>query len=128
MVIAVERLRMATDETFVRTLLLVLAVLFLLPVLLMLLAVPMMGLWGGGHMWAWNGTAGIGWLAVLLWLFPLAVILGVGYLLYRVLAGSSSRRSDRALEELRVAYARGELSDEEFETRRDRLRREDERH
>lgn len=118
---------MATDETFVRTLLLVLAVLFLLPVLLMLLAVPMMGLWGGGHMWTWNGTAGIGWLAVLLWLFPLAVILGVGYLLYRVLVGPSSRRSDRALEELRVAYARGELSDEEFETRRERLRREEER-
>jgi putative membrane protein len=127
-VIAVERLRMATDETAVRTLLLVLVVLFLLPVLLMLLAVPMMGLWGGGHTWAWNGTAGIGWIAVLFWLFPLAVILGVGYLLYRVLVGSSSRHPDRALEELRVAYARGELSDEEFEKRRDRLRREDERH
>ncbi|MFU8867274.1 hypothetical protein [Natronococcus sp.] len=49
---------MATDETFVRTLLLVLAVLFLLPVLLMLLAVPMMGLWGGGHTSRSGTTAG----------------------------------------------------------------------
>ncbi|WP_394739320.1 hypothetical protein [Natronococcus roseus] len=48
--IAVERPRTAADETVVRTLLLVLAVLFLLSVLLMLLAVPMIGLWGGDHM------------------------------------------------------------------------------
>ncbi|WP_338042744.1 SHOCT domain-containing protein [Natronococcus amylolyticus] len=47
--------------------------------------------------------------------------------LYGVLVDSSSRRSDPALEALRVAYARGELSDEEFEKRRDRLRGEDER-
>ncbi|WP_394739319.1 SHOCT domain-containing protein [Natronococcus roseus] len=57
----------------------------------------------------------------------MAVILGVGYLPYSVRVDSSSRRSDPALEVLRVAYARGELSDEEFEKRRDRIRREDER-
>ncbi|MDG5761039.1 SHOCT domain-containing protein [Natronococcus sp. A-GB1] len=123
--IAVERPRTAADETVVRTLLLVLAVLFLLSVLLMLLAVPMMGLRGGSHVWTRNETAG--WFTVLLWLFPLAVILGDGYLLYRALVGSSSRRSDPALEELRVAYARGDLSDEEFEKRRNWLRSEDER-
>jgi putative membrane protein len=114
---------MATDETLGRTLLLIIAVILLLPVLMMLLAWPMIGLWGGGHMW--NGTTGVGWVTMMvLWLVPLAVVLGVGYLLYRALVGSSSRESDRALEELRVAYARGELSDEEFEQRRERLRRE----
>ncbi|ELY56712.1 hypothetical protein C491_11925 [Natronococcus amylolyticus DSM 10524] len=88
--IAVERPRTAADETVVRTLLLALAVLFLLSVLLMLLAVPMTGLRGGGHVWTWNGAAGIGWLAVLLWLFPLAVILGVGY---RCMGFSSTPRA-----------------------------------
>ncbi|WP_246282678.1 SHOCT domain-containing protein [Natronomonas halophila] len=36
-----------------------------------------------------------------------------------------TRSEDTALEKLRVAYARGELADEEFETRRERLKRED---
>ena len=52
---------------------------------------------------------------------------GIGYLLYRGLVGGvgSSLTSDRALEELRVAYARGDLSDEEFEERRAKLTREE---
>jgi len=41
--------------------------------------------------------------------------------LYRAIAGSDD--SDRALEELRLAYARGEMSDEEYEQRRDALER-----
>jgi len=53
----------------------------------------------------------------------LLIVLGVGYALYRTLtqAGISSR--DPAVEELRVAYARGELSQEEFEQRREALKR-----
>lgn len=114
---------MATDETLGRTLLLIIAVILLLPVLMMVLAWPMMGMWGGSHMW--NGTTGVGWVAmVFAWLVPLGIVLGVGYLLYRAFVGSQSCESDRALEELRVAYARGELSDEKFEERRNRLRRE----
>ncbi|PSP86299.1 hypothetical protein BRC83_01140 [Halobacteriales archaeon QS_1_68_17] len=48
------------------------------------------------------------------------VVAGVGSALYRGLDGEPR---DRALEELRLAYARGELSDEEYEERRDRLER-----
>jgi putative membrane protein len=33
--------------------------------------------------------------------------------------------TDPALEELRMAYARGDLSEEEFEERRERLRQEE---
>lgn len=54
---------------------------------------------------------------MLVWLVGL---LGIGYLLYRSLAGGMQTKSasDPALEELRLAYARGDLSEEEFEQRR----------
>ena len=48
----------------------------------------------------------------------LLVLVGIGYLIYRSASG------DPALDELRLAYARGDLSDEEYEERRDRLTRE----
>ncbi|WP_207592995.1 SHOCT domain-containing protein [Halomontanus rarus] len=116
---------MATDDTLVRTLLIVIAVILLLPVLMMALAMPMMGVWGGGHMWnggTWGGT-GATWMWLLMSIIPLLVILGLGYLLYSAVRQSGSRRTDPALEELRAAYARGDLTDEEFEERRERLRR-----
>ncbi|WP_241768331.1 SHOCT domain-containing protein [Haloferax sp. ATB1] len=61
---------------------------------------------------------------MLLWL---VVLVGGGYFLYRGLIGGvgSSLTGDRALEELRMAYARGNLSDEEFEERRANLSREE---
>lgn len=86
------------------------------------------GIWGGG-MWGdgmWNG-------AIPVWAFLFAAIsqlaffglLALGaYLLYRALTGDD-RSTDPALEELRVAYARGDLSEEEFERRRDTLQRHD---
>jgi len=83
---------------------------------------PMMGgMWGPG---AWGDGAAPGWMplvAVLVQLLFVAAIIGGGYLLYRAIAGSDD--SDRALEELRLAYARGEMSDEEYEQRRDALER-----
>jgi putative membrane protein len=83
---------------------------------------PMMGgMWGHG---AWGDGAAPGWMplvAVLVQLLFVAAIIGGGYLLYRAIAGSDD--SDRALEELRLAYARGEMSDEEYEQRRDALER-----
>lgn len=86
-----------------------------------------MGFWGWGHMGTgrmWNGT-GV-WAAwLLMMVLPVLVLTGVGYVLYRQLGAGQNQTSDNALEELRLAYARGELSDEEFEQRRDRLRRED---
>lgn len=86
------------------------------------------GMWGGG-MWG-DGMWGSGG-AIPVWAFLFAVVsqlaflglLAIGaYLLYRAVTGT---RSDPALEELRLAYARGELTDEEFEQRRDALERED---
>lgn len=59
------------------------------------------------------------WL--LMWLIVLAVVLGVGYLLYWGIRRTGGRIADDALEELRVTYSRGELSDEELETRFERL-------
>ena len=111
---------MTTDDTLVRTILLVIAAIVLLPFLLMALMMPMMGVWGWGHMW--NGT-GATWMWIVMSLVPLLVILSVGYLVYAAVRRSGDRETDPALEELRAAYARGDLSDEEFENRRERLRR-----
>ena len=116
---------MSTDDSLVRTVLILVAVILLLPLVMMILAMPVMGLWGWGHMWdggAWNGT-GAAWMWLLMSIVPVATVLVVGYLLYRLLRRPAARRSDPALEELRVAYARGEISDEEFEERRKRLER-----
>ena len=77
------------------------------------------GMWGGG-MWG-NGTAP-GWLVLVgvgMQLLVLAVVALLGYLVYRALTGRDG--TDRALEELRLAYARGDLSDEEYQARRDAL-------
>ena len=52
----------------------------------------------------------------------LLVLLGIGYLIYRAFTRESLSSNDPALEELRLAYARGELSQEEFEQRRENLR------
>ncbi|MFC4437512.1 MULTISPECIES: SHOCT domain-containing protein [Natrialbaceae] len=115
---------MSADDAFIRTLLLFVAIVLLVPFLVMLVLMPLMGFWGGGHMWnGWSGGGTI-WTWVLPWAVFLVVILGGGYLLARSLDRGERQKTDPALEELRVAYARGELSDEEFEERRERLRRE----
>lgn len=114
----------ATDEgSILRTILIVILALLAIPFVMMVLMMPMMGAWGIGHMngWMWNGT-GTSWVWIVMWIIMLAILLGGGYLLYRGLRNPTDT-SDPALEELRMAYARGELSDEEFEERRDRLRR-----
>ncbi|WP_436925026.1 SHOCT domain-containing protein [Halosimplex amylolyticum] len=84
---------------------------------------PMMGgLWGDGMR---GGGAMGGWLFVVgiaMQLLFLAVLVGGAYLVYRAIAGSESG-SDRAQEELRLAYARGDLTDEEYEQRRESLER-----
>lgn len=113
---------MSTTDSLVRTLLIVVAVLLLVPFLMMVLMMPMMGAWGWGHVW--DGT-GATWMWLLMWVVPLAVVVGLGYLLYGAVRRSRGRETDPAIEELRLAYARGDLSDEEFEQRRDRLQREE---
>ncbi|QHS17624.1 SHOCT domain-containing protein [Halopenitus persicus] len=84
---------------------------------------PMMGGTWGGHMWG-DGTMP-GWMfivGIVMQLLFLAAIVGGGYLIYRAITGDASD-SDQALEELRLAYARGELTDEEYEQRREALER-----
>ena len=111
-----------TSDGLLRIVLIVLAVIVLFPLLMMMFAMPMMGMmgwwWGGGMAGGLSPLWGIGMMLV--WL---VILVGIGYLLYRGLVGGvgSSLTTDRALEELRVAYARGDLSDEEFEERKDAL-------
>lgn len=53
----------------------------------------------------------------------LVILLGIGYFLYRAMARGALSGNDSILEELRIAYTRGTLSQEEFEQRRDGLQR-----
>ncbi|SFG35005.1 putative membrane protein [Halopelagius inordinatus] len=88
----------------------------------MVFAMPMMGMmgwWGGGG--PGTGVSPIWGIGMMLSF--LVVLLGVGYFLYRGLVGGQVLGHDRALEELRTAYARGDLTDDEFEQRRERLQR-----
>lgn len=106
--------RDATDDTL-RLVLVIVAALVLAPMVLMVVAFPLMGLWGGamlGGSWVW----GLGMMLV--WV---VVLVGGGYLVYRGLSGGRGIRSDPALEELRLAYARGEIDEDEFEERLSRL-------
>ncbi|MFC7020267.1 MULTISPECIES: SHOCT domain-containing protein [Haloarcula] len=87
---------------------------------------PMMGGTWGGHMWG-DGTMS-GWMyvvGIVMQLLFLAALLVGGYLLYQAIAGNKSN-SNQALEELRLAYARGELTDDEYEQRREALKRDTE--
>lgn len=106
-------------------LLVALAVFFLLPLLFMgfgMMGTGMMGGTWGGHMWGDGQTSGWFPLAgIAMQLLFLLVVVGGGYLLYRGLTDDDG--SDPAMEELRSAYARGELSDDEYEQRRDALTR-----
>ncbi|SEH63791.1 putative membrane protein [Halopenitus malekzadehii] len=117
----------STDSTrLVTIVLLIIGLLILLPVFFMGFGMigfgPMMGgMWGGGMM----GDGPSGWLLIsglVMQLLFLAAILGGGYLLYRAVADSDPD-TDPAIEELRRAYARGEMTDEEFATRRNTLDR-----
>ncbi|MFB6153274.1 MAG: SHOCT domain-containing protein [Halodesulfurarchaeum sp.] len=109
---------MATDET-VKIVVILLLALLVLPVLSMGFMAPMMGFMGGSH---WGMPAGGVGLLGIFWLIPLAFLLLLGWGVFRLLGGTQTR--DPAIQELREAYARGELSDEEFEERLQRLERE----
>ena len=116
---------MATNAQLSRLILVALAVLLLLPVVTMLFAWPLMGMgWWMHEPVGPTGPGGFGGSATPTWMLGfwvvgLVILVGGGYLLYRATTNSSP---DPALEELRRAYARGDLSDDEFEERRQRLR------
>lgn len=105
------------DRTLVRLVLAVLAVLVLAPVFAMALGMPLMA----GMGWGWHdgmmaGTAP--WWGFGMGLVWLVVLIGLGYLVYRAVVAPAGGEGDAALRELRLAYARGDLTDEEFESRR----------
>jgi putative membrane protein len=111
-----------TDDA-VRAIVLVLAVIMLAPLVMMAVFMPfgMMGGIGFGGMWDWHGgTAPVAGMAVM-WLVTLLILGAVGYFLYSWLADEGTSERDEALEELRLAYARGDLTEDEFEKRRDAL-------
>ncbi|WP_396613868.1 SHOCT domain-containing protein (plasmid) [Haloferax sp. S1W] len=102
--------------------LLILGAIILLPLLTMGMGFGgMMGY--GGMMGQYGGTGGwwpfIGMLVPLIFLL---ILLGGGYLVFRRMSETQTSRNP-AMEELRTAYARGDLTDKEFETRRERLER-----
>lgn len=109
---------MTETETLLRTVLIVIAALFALPLVMMAIAGPFMG---GMHTGTVDGVIGGAGAGAWLWMtiLPLLFLLVIGYGGYRVVTGGE--RSDAAVEELRRAYARGDLTDEEYETRRQRL-------
>jgi putative membrane protein len=114
-----------TDRQLVTLVLIALGALLVLPLLMgfgmMGFGSMMGGMWGGG-MWGNGGTpTWLMGLGVIVQLVFLAVVVGVGYLVYRAVTGAAG--PDRATQELRLAYARGDLSDEEYEQRRDALER-----
>lgn len=109
----------SSDRTLVRVVLLVLAVLVFAPILAMTLAAPMMGTMG--HWGSDGGMIGVApWWGLGMGLVWLAILGLVGYALYRAFVGTgaASGDTDAAIEELRLAYARGDLTDEEYESRR----------
>jgi len=104
-------------------LLLILGAIILLPLLTM--GMGFGGMMGYGGMVGYGGTTS-GWWPFVRMLFSrsssLLILLGGGYLVFRRMSETQTSQ-DPAMEELRTAYARGDLTDEEFEARRERLER-----
>lgn len=70
---------------------------------------------------SWVGGS-LGWLWMVVWMLaPIALIVGLVYLLRPRGPTAGLDGTDRALEALRERYARGEIDDEEYEDRRARL-------
>ncbi|WP_049972412.1 SHOCT domain-containing protein [Haladaptatus cibarius] len=109
---------MATTDhngSLIRFVLVALVALLVFPMLMMAFAFPMLGGWMmGGYA---EGVPVWGWVVLFV---PFGFVVALGYLAYRAFAADEFG-GDPALEELRVAYARGDISDEEFEIRRERL-------
>lgn len=109
----------SSDQLDTATILLfVLGAFILLPLLMMGLG----GMMGYGGMMGQYGSTG-GWWPFIGMLVPLVfllLLLGGGYLVFRRVSETQASHNP-AMEELRLAYARGDLTDEEFEARRETL-------
>lgn len=113
-----------TDQIpWLRLLIIIVAVVLLAPIFMMAIMMPMMGMMGGWAGGVPNSGTGISPMWGLgMMLFCLVILLGIGYFIYQAFTSESLTPDDRPLEELRLAYARGELSQEEFEQREEDLR------
>jgi putative membrane protein len=103
-------------------LLLILGAFILLPLLMMGLGFG--GMMGYGGMMGQYGSTGGWWpfVGMLIPLIFLLVLIGGSYLVFRRVSETQPSHNP-AMEELRLAYARGDLTDEEFEARREKLER-----
>ncbi|MDF9748140.1 SHOCT domain-containing protein [Natrinema salsiterrestre] len=101
---------------------LILGVIIVLPILTM--GMGFGGMMGYGGMMGGYGTTSGWWplVGMLVQLVFLLVLLGGGYLVFHRVTESQSSRNPAM--EVRTAYARGDLSDEEFEERCANLSRE----
>ena len=115
---------MSDNNSLLRVALIVLLVLIALPLLFAIVMMPTMGMFGAGHMWEGSALGGTGWWisVILMMAIPLIVLILIGYVIYRALANGSTGSTDPAIQQLKEAYARGEISDEEFDRRLDRLK------
>lgn len=88
---------------------------------MMAFMMPMIGMMGG--MWSDGATMMSPLWNIAMMLLFLVVLTGIGYLIYRAITRGLVSNVNPALEELRLSYARGELSQEEFEQRKEDLQR-----
>lgn len=110
---------MTGNDLEVETISTILATLLAIPLVIMGVLMPLIVLVKGGQM-----MGAVGGLGMVVPIVPLTILVALAYILYTYSGGSDEGRqkTGSSLEELRSAYARGDLSDEEFENRRDRLR------
>lgn len=99
-------------------LLALIALLIVGPVLAMAAVLPAMGPHGMGDA-TWHPV----WLIVG-WVVLLGIVVAIGYLGVRIAREEPTEPEDDALQELRIAYARGDVDDEEYEKRYERLKEE----
>ncbi|HKL27876.1 MAG TPA: SHOCT domain-containing protein [Natrialbaceae archaeon] len=106
----------SNSDSLLRIVIIIAVILVVGPFVLMLLAAPFMG---GMMMLGLPGAGGFAFFGVfLMLLFPLLLI-AAGVVLYR--QWNDREREDAAMQELRMAFARGDIDREEFEERRDAL-------
>ena len=111
------------QQSWLRILVILIAIALLAPLLMMVIMMPMtgmMGLWGVDRTAPMTGVSMVGGLGI--FLVCLVILLGIAYALYRLFTQLWPSNENPALGELRLAYARGELSQEEFEQRQEDLR------
>jgi len=103
------------SDSLVRIVIIIAAVVILGPAVLMLLMLPL----AGGMMMGVPRAGGFALVGLFMTLLLPLLLIVVGVILYRQWSGRD--REDEAMQELRMAFARGDIDREEFEERREAL-------